>query len=286
MAAPSPAPRAAGKLTVALVSEVYPDEHGPGRLARRLTEAAQRGADLAVLPELPLNAWRPSRKEPRDDDAEGMDGARARAQSEAARAAGVALVGGIIHRDAATGRRTNRALVFDRRGTLVATYDKLHLPCEPGFWETSHYEPGASAPRAVDALGVPFGVQLCSDITRPQGCQLLGAQGAVAVVAPRATEARTFERWRAVFRANALTSCAYILSVNRPGPEDGVGLGGPSVAFDPNGEVLVETTETLALVTVESAVVRRAAGEYPGYLPVRAGLYADAWAEIAGRADA
>lgn len=277
------APRADGRLTVALVSEVFWQADGAGRLRHRLAEAAERGADVAVLPELPLNPWRPSTKDARDEDAEGMDGDRARLQADAAREAGIGLIGGIIHRDPDTGRRTSRALVLDRGGRLVATYEKLHLPEEPGFWETSHYDPGTQAPRAIDGFGVPIGVQLCSDINRPQGCHLLGAQGAVAVLAPRATEERTYQRWKTVFRANALTSCAYILSVNRPDPEDGVLIGGPSVAYDPNGELLVETTDTLALVTVAADVVRQARIAYPGYLPVRARLYADAWAEIAGR---
>lgn len=275
--------RADGRLTVALISDVYWQPDGADRLRQRLAEVAARGADIAVLPELPLHAWRPSTRDTRDEDAEGMDGARARRQAEAAREAGIGLVGGIIHRDPSTGRRTSRALVLDRSGALVAAYDKLHLPEEPGFWETSHYDPGDEAPRAIDGFGVPVGVQLCSDINRPEGCHLLGAQGVIAVLAPRATEERTYQRWKAVFRVNALTSCTYVLSVNRPDPEDGVLLGGPSVACDPNGELLLETTDTVALVTVDAEVVRGARTRYPGYLPVRARLYADAWAAIAGR---
>lgn len=276
-------PRGDGKLTVALISEVFWEPDGPGRLHERLAEAAERGADLAVLPELPLNPWRPSTKDARDEDAEGMDGERARIQAEAAAEAGIGLVGGIIHRDQASNRRTSRALIFDRRGQLRATYEKLHLPEEPGFWETSHYEPGTEAPRPVEDFGVSFGVQLCSDINRPTGSLLLGAAGAVAVIAPRATEERTYQRWKTVFRAIALTGCVYVLSVNRPHPEDGVLIGGPSAAFDPNGELLVETTDRLALVTIDADVVRRAGVAYPGYLPTRARLYADAWSEIAGR---
>lgn len=277
------AQRADGRLTVALISEVFWEADGAVRLRERLAEVADRGADLAVLPELPLNAWRPSSKEPRDEDAEGMDGERARAQAEAAAEAQIGLVGGIIHRDPESGRRTSRALILDPGGAVVATYEKLHLPEESGFWETSHYEPGTQAPRAIDAFGVPFGVQLCSDINRPEGCHLLGAQGAMAVLAPRATEERTYQRWKPVFRANAQTSCAYLLSVNRPHPEDGVLIGGPTVAYDPNGELLVETTDPVALVTIDAGVVTRARVDYPGYLPVRARLYADAWAEIAAR---
>jgi predicted amidohydrolase len=280
--APPPA-RRDGKLTVALISEVFWQADGAGRLRDRLFEASDRGADLAVLPELPLNSWRPSTKVAVDGDAEGEDGPRATAMGEAASQANIGLVGGIIHRDSATGRRTSRALVFDRTGALVARYEKLHLPEEPGFWETSHYEPGTLAPEPIDAFGVPIGLQICSDNNRPEGSHLLGALGAVAVIVPRASEERTYQRWKIVFRANALTSCAYVLSVNRPDPEDGVLLGGPSVVIDPNGDVPVETTDRLALTTLDGGVVSRARRAYPGYLPVRARLYAEAWRDVAGR---
>jgi predicted amidohydrolase len=130
---------------------------------------------------------------------------------------------------------------------------------------------------------MPVGVQVCSDTMRPEGTHLLGAMGVEAVLIPRATEQATYRHWHTVFRANARTSACYVLSVNRPDSEDGVLIGGPSIAVDPSGAVLLETTERLDIVTLESAEVRRARIAYPGYLPIRARLYADAWAEIAGR---
>ena len=268
-------------LTVALISEVFWQQDGPARLIHVLGQAARQGAELAVLPELPMNPWRPATKEAVDDDAEEEGGRRTQTMAEAARAAGVGVVGGIIARHPATGRRTSRALLFDGTGRIVARYEKLHLPAEPGFWETSHYEAGTTPPRAIHHFPLSVGLQICSDINRPQGSHLLGAQGTEAMLAPRATEQRTYERWRVVFRANALTACAYVLSVNRPAPEDGVLIGGPSVAVDPHGDVIVETTDRLAVVTLEREVVRQARGAYPGYLPVRAALYARAWGELA-----
>jgi predicted amidohydrolase len=273
--------RADGKLTVALISEVFWEADGAQRLRQSLAEAAERGADLAVLPEIPLHPWRPATKAAHDEDAEPMGGPRTMAQRDAAREAGIGLVGGIIHR-AEDGRRTSRALVIDGAGEVRATYEKLHLPEEPGFWETSHYEPGTEAPRRIDAFGVPIGVQICSDNNRPEGTHLLGAQGAMAVVNPRASEEKTYQRWKTVFRSNALTGCVYVLSVNRPDPEDGVLIGGPSVVFSPSGECLVETTDRIALVTLDAATVTDARKRYPGYLPIRASIYADAWAEVGG----
>ena len=268
-------------LRVALISEVFWQPDGPARLSNVLRDAAEQGADLAVLPELPLNPWRPATRVPVDDDGEEEGGRRTQAMAEAARASGVGLVGGIIARSPATGRRTSRALLFDGTGRIIARYEKLHLPEEAGFWETSHYEPGTTPPRAIEHFGLSVGLQICSDINRPQGSHLLGAQGAEAILAPRATEQRTYERWRVVFKANALTSCAYILSVNRPAPEEGVLIGGPSIAVDPHGEVIAETTDRLAVVSVERDALRQARLAYPGYLPVRSALYARAWGELA-----
>ena len=96
-------------------------------------------------------------------------------------------------------------------------------------------------------------------------------------------EERTYQRWKIVFRASALTSAAYVLSVNRPDPEAGVLIGGPSVAIDPSGTPLVETTDRMALLTLEREEVGRARVAYPGYLPIRADLYGAAWDEIATR---
>ena len=280
MTNPAAPARTDGRLTIALISEVFWEPDGVERLKARLAEVAGRGADLAVLPELPLNPWSPATREAREEDAEPMDGPRATAQAEAAAEAGIGLIGGILHRDG-SGRRTSRALVIDRGGEVVATYEKLHLPEEDGFWETSHYEPGTEAPQRIDAFGVPIGVQICSDNNRPEGTHLLGAQGAMVMVNPRATEERTYQRWKVVFRANAMTSACYVLSVNRPHPEAGVLIGGPTVVVDPRGEVVAESTDQVVLATVEASAVHEARTAYPGYLPVRARLYADAWDEVA-----
>jgi N-carbamoylputrescine amidase len=271
------------RLAVALISEVFWQRNGQARLTERLKEAADKGADLALLPELPMNPWRPATKNAVDDDAEEEGGRRTQAMAAAASDAGIGLVGGIIRRDATSGRRTSRALLFNGRGEVLARYEKLHLPEEPGFWETSHYEPGTAAPRPIEGFGLSLGIQICSDINRPEGSHLLGAQGAEAILAPRATEPETYPSWRVVFQANALTSGAYVLSVTRPEPEEGVLIGGPSIAVDPEGTILVETTDRMALVTLERDVVRQARVDYPGYLPIRAELYAKAWAELASR---
>lgn len=266
---------AADSLTVALVSDVFFEEDADERLARRLAEARAAGAELAVLPELPLDPWVPVRREARPEDAEEPGGPRHRRLAGAARKAGIAVLGGAIVVEG--GRRVNRALAFDGSGRLAGSYDKVHLPSEEGFWETAHYQSGLEPPRPIAAFGLPIGLQVCSDLNRPTGCYLLAARGAAAILAPRATEPATWERWRLVLRADAITSCAWVASVNRPRPETGVALGGPSVVIAPDGEVVAESTDVLTVARLDRERVRRAQRQYPGYMEVPAALYAAGW---------
>jgi len=131
----------------------------------------------------------------------------------------------------------------------------------------------------IRAFGMPIGLQICSDANRPEGSHLLGAVGAEAILVPRATEVGSWERWKLVLRANAVTSTAYVLSVNRRDPI-AIPLGGPSVAIDPHGRVVTESLDPMVVVTLSRVVVEEARRVYPGYMPVRAGLYAEAWRKL------
>jgi predicted amidohydrolase len=270
-------------LTLALITELFHEDTGGTRLLERLCQAKEGGAVLAVLPELPLNAWAPATRQVREEDAEPPKGPRHWRLSEAARKAEIGVMGGAIVQDPATGQRHNTALVFNARGDLTGSYRKAHLPEEEGFWETSHYRPGDQPPEIVHGFAMHLGIQICSDVNRPEGSHLLGAMGAEIILAPRATPRTSTERWLLVMRANAITSGLFVVSTNRPGPEGGVSIGGPSVVIAPDGELLVQSEEPLAIARLERARLARARQEYPGYLPVRAVLYADGWSRIAGR---
>ena len=120
-------------------------------------------------------------------------------------------------------------------------------------------------------------------MNRPAASHALAASGAVAILHPRATEKATYERWKLVLRSTAMTTSAYVLSVNRPGPEQGVPIGGPSLAIDPSGEVLVETTDPVTVVRLDESVLAVARQRYPGYLRTHGALYARAWAAAEGQ---
>ena len=267
-------------LTVALITDVFPYAEDWRRLPDTLGRAAGEGAELAVLPEIPLNPWSPATTLPRDEDAEGVDGPRQRALSAAAAETGVAVLGGAIIRDPDTGVRHNTALLYDGKGSCLARSRKVPPPEEEGYWETSHYEPGHDPPAVVEGLPLRLGMQICSDVNRTTGFQLLGAMGAEVVLAPRCTPPQTYERWRLVLRADAVTSGTYVISTNRPAPTPEGLIGGASLAIDPHGQVIAETTEAMTVVTLRRSVVEEARKIYPGYLKTFPDVYIRGWKRV------
>jgi predicted amidohydrolase len=269
---------AEGRLNIALIHEVFFGDGAAERLDALLDKAKAGGAELAALPEFPFDPWIPGTREVRETDSEAPEGPRHRWVCAAAKRAGLGVLGGAIV--AENGVRRNRVLLADAAGEIVSRYDKLHVPCEAGFWERDHYEPGVELTTPCDRFGLALGLQICSDMQRPQAFTALAAMGAEVLLAPRATPPKSHERWRTVLRAAAISSACYVVSVNRPRPEHGVEIGSPSLVIAPDGDVLVETVEAVTVTTLGRDTVAAARKNYPGYLDVRADLYGETWSSF------
>src|SRR6266542_1354313 len=94
-------------------------------VARTLLErSAAAGAEVAVLPEY-TDYLGPADRAPKP---EPVDGEYAAFFADAARELDIAVVAGSFHEVGPDAERTfNTSLVFDRDGTLAATYRKIHL---------------------------------------------------------------------------------------------------------------------------------------------------------------
>jgi len=267
-------------ITAALITEVFVNDPDGLRLSGRLRDAREGGAELAILPELPMDPWIPKRREADPNDAEGPNGQRQQAMAVAAARSGVAVLGGAIIRDPATGKRHNTALLYKKDGSLVAAYRKLHLPFEENFWEAAHYEPGVDPPQVISGFEIPLGIQICSDSNRTSGCHLLAAQGAGVIFVPRATPETSWNRWRLVLRANAVTSAAWVVTVNRPPEGDPSPIGGPSAVISPTGEMVGESTHGVLIATLDQKAVDQARKAYPGYLDHQPEVHGKGWSAL------
>lgn len=149
----------------------------------RAREAAARGADLVCLPEA-FNAV----GVPVDsvfDVAESVPGPSTDALAEVARAHGCHVVCPIYTRRG--DRCFNSAIVLDRRGAIVGTYDKAHPA--PSDATLDSFELGVSPGRSPACFDLDFGrlgVQICLDAAFPTGWLELERAGVDVVAWPSA----------------------------------------------------------------------------------------------------
>ena len=104
------------------------------RLAAKIIDLAQRGAQLVVLQELHDSLYF-CQVESTDnfDLAEPIPGAATEFYSRIASQAGVVLVTSLFERRTA-GLYHNTAVVFERDGSIAGRYRKMHIPDDPAYY--------------------------------------------------------------------------------------------------------------------------------------------------------
>jgi len=209
-----------------------------GRVREALTDAARRGADLAVFPEATQARFGSDLRA----IAEPLDGTFGMGLADAARGTGVALVAGVFE-PAPDGRVYNTAVAYDGAGTRVAAYRKLHLFDSLGERESAVVAPG-SQPVVTDLAGIRTGVMTCYDIRFPELARALVAAGAELIVVPAAWAAGLFkeEHWLTLVRARAIENTVWVAAAcqvpdpSSPPTRSPTGIG-RSLLVDPMGAV-------------------------------------------------
>ena len=144
------------------------------------------------------------------------------------------------------GKVANRAFLFDPKGSLIATYDKIHmfdvdLDKGESWRESATYEPGAGAVVA-DLPFARLGFAVCYDLRFPQLFRAEALQGADVLTVPAAFTRQTGEaHWHVLIRARAIENGAAVIAAAQGGlHEDGRETFGHSMIVDPWGRILAE----------------------------------------------
>jgi predicted amidohydrolase len=230
-------------------------------VARGLIErAAAAGADLAVLPEY-TDYLGPADDAPKP---EGLDGEFAGFFSDAARELGIWVHAGSFHETGpGDGRSYNTSLVFDRAGTLTATYRKIHMydveiPGRVSYQESKAVAPGAETiVTTIDDVRV--GLSICYDLRFPELYRLLAVDGAAEVlVVPAAFMAHTGrDHWEVLLRARAIENQCYVVAAGQIGDhEPGRTCFGRSMIVDPWGTVVAQAPDVTGIAVADLNLVR------------------------------
>jgi deaminated glutathione amidase len=223
-----------------------------GRVRESLTQAAGRGADLAVFPEATLARFGTDLRA----IAEPLDGPFGRGLAGAARASGVALVAGVFE-PAPDGRVYNTAVAYDAAGELAAAYRKIHLFDALGERESAMVAPG-DRPEVIDLAGVRVGIMTCYDVRFPELARALAVRGAELIVLPAAWAAGLFkeEHWVTLVRARAIENTVWVAAASQvpdpaaPPTRAPTGVG-RSMLVDPMGTVRADLGPFAGLAVAE-----------------------------------
>lgn len=184
------------------------------------------------------------------------------------------LIGSAIVKSGHKGddRAANRAILIDDTGTVVTTYDKLHvfdvdLPTGERWRESASIRPGDTAVVAETPWG-RLGLTICYDVRFPQLHRALAKAGASMIAVPAAFTVPTGEaHWETLLRARAIESGAYILAPAQAGAhEDGRRTWGRSTVVAPWGELVARLDDDepgVLFATLDFDAVTRAREAVP-----------------------
>jgi predicted amidohydrolase len=193
-----------------------------------IADAASRGCDLVIFPELALNSWGSCDQCANEhrpcawhrSQAEVADGPACADVTDMAAAHGVHVIYGFEELgDASTGAIHNSANVV-APGRLVGTYRKLHLGIP---LETDRFTPGDALPVFSTDLG-PIGISICYDFYQgPELSRVLALKGARLLVNPtgRSAMPRAREHLEQVTLVRAHENLVATASANRVGDRHG-----------------------------------------------------------------
>lgn len=225
------------------------------RFATLLAPLAGR-TDLVVLPEMFTTGFSMQAA----DLAEDMGGPTVEWLRSTAARLGAVVAGSAIVDD--HGYR-NRLLWARPDGTLAA-YDKRHLFRMAR--EHEHYAAGEHRV-VVELHGWRVLPLVCYDLRFPVWSRNRGDYDLALYVANWPSARR--HAWSTLLRARAIENLAYVVGVNRVGPDGaGVEYSGDSVALDPLGESLAELGSVPAVtqVTLSAAALARHRERFPAHL--------------------
>jgi nitrilase len=237
-----------------------------------LEQAAQQGAELAVLPEYFCLIGQHDSDKLAIQEPFGA-GPIQQFLADAARDLGLWLVGGTLPLTAPQPDRVyNSSLVFNPQGDCVVRYDKIHLfrfdNGVESYDESRVLERGSQPIRfalpSKDGHLWQIGLSVCYDLRFAELYRGYARDGVDLILVPSAFTHTTGQaHWEVLLRARAIENLAYVAAAAQGGTHpNGRRTWGQSIVIDPWGLVLAQQAQEPGVVCAElsppTVVQRRA----------------------------
>ncbi len=220
------------------------------RAEAMLNEAAEQGAQAALLPELWTTGYTLDRFEELADEYAAETLAFLRG---AAKKLGITIVGGSFP-ERGPGGVYSTCYTIGPDGNTLARYSKEHL--FPLLKEPEFLCPGEPGLVTNTPLG-PWATLICFDIRFPESVRQLAYHGARVLWVPAEWPHPRLEHWRTLLRARAIENQFFVVAANRTGQGDNSNWCGHSTIIDPWGNILAEADEeeTVLVADLDMALV-------------------------------
>ncbi len=236
-----------------------------------IREAAAQGADYVLTPEV-SNMIQSNRQAMFENLALEEDDLSLKAYRALAVELKIHLHIGSLALRASPERAVNRSFLIGPDGTVIASYDKIHmfdidLPGGESYRESANYQPGETAVIADLPWG-RVGLTICYDVRFPALYRALAESGASFLTVPSAFTVRTGEaHWHTLLRARAIENGCFVFAAAQAGTHESKRQSyGHSLIIDPWGTILAEgsATETgVFLAKIDPAKVETARKTVP-----------------------
>ncbi len=230
-------------------------------LKQMITTAADEGAQLVMAPEYAL-LMDGSGRVMREGSLPTDGGEALREMQALAAKLKIWLLPGSLTLRGDDERIINRSYLINAGGSIVASYDKIHmfdvtLPDGKVIRESSAYRPGESAVIAQTPWG-KLGMSICYDLRFPQLYRTLAQGGAEFLSIPSSFQRQTGKaHWHTLLRARAIENAAYVFAPAMCGEHGGNRQTyGHALIVDPWGEVLADAGEEPGIIYAQIDAAR------------------------------
>jgi predicted amidohydrolase len=235
-----------------------------------IRQAAAEGADYVLTPEV-SNMMQLNRKALFEHLSSEDQDPSLKAYRELAKELKIHLHIGSLALRFSMEKAVNRSFLIAPDGTILASYDKIHmfdidLPDGESYRESANYQPGETAVISDLPWG-RIGLTICYDLRFPALYRALAESGAAFLTVPSAFTRKTGEaHWHTLLRARAIETGCFVFAAAQGGMhENKRETFGHSLIVSPWGEILAEggTEPGVFLAKIDPAKVETARKAIP-----------------------
>jgi len=239
---------------IQMVCEVGAISANTQKALNLIHEAAQAGARIVCLPETFATGYELGRIQ---EKAPPLVSEVTAALQAAACRESVYVIAGLPYRS--DQGMYNAAFMFSPTSPEVQVYRKMHLFSMSVLCEKNYFARGPMEIKTHPTAYGNLGLMICYDLRFPELARRLVLAGADLLIAISAWPLKRLKQFQILAASRAIENQCFLFAINRTGTDAGCEFGGHTTLFDPLGQPVAGSLQSLeegiALVEVDLAML-------------------------------